>query len=64
MSCPVTIRETPYDPYGSYGDKSMRGAYRSIGINRNDFMALIQMQTGYGSGLQAGGMDCLRVQCI
>ena len=37
-------QETPYDPYGSYGDKSMRGAYRSIGINRNDFMALIQIR--------------------
>lgn len=35
---------TTYDPYGSYGDKSMRGAYRSIGINRNDFMALIQIR--------------------
>lgn len=35
---------TPYDPYASYGDKSMKGAYRSIGINRNDFLALIQMR--------------------
>ena len=35
---------TPYDPYASYGDKSQRGMYRSIGINRNDFMALIQMR--------------------
>ena len=35
---------TPYDPYGAYGDKSMNGAYRSIGINRNDFMSLIQMR--------------------
>ena len=35
---------TPYDPYASYGDPSMKGAYRSIGINRNDFMALIQMR--------------------
>ncbi len=35
---------TPYDPYGAYGDTSMRGAYRSIGVNRNDFMALIQMR--------------------
>ena len=35
---------TPFDPYASYGDKSMKGAYRSIGINRNDFMALIQMR--------------------
>ncbi len=35
---------TAYDPYASYGDSSMRGAYRSIGINRNDFCALIQMR--------------------
>lgn len=35
---------TPYDPYRSYGDKSMSGAYRSIGINRNDFMALLQLR--------------------
>ncbi len=35
---------TPYDPYASYGDKSMKGAYRSIGINRNDFMALLQIR--------------------
>ena len=35
---------TPYDPYLTYGDKGMKGAYRSIGINRNDFMALLQMR--------------------
>lgn len=35
---------TPYDPYAPYGDKSMRGAYRSIGINRNDFLSVIQMR--------------------
>ncbi len=35
---------TPYDPYAAYGDGSMKGAYRSIGINRNDFMALIQLR--------------------
>lgn len=35
---------TPYDPYLPYGDKSMSGAFRSIGINRNDFMSLIQMR--------------------
>lgn len=35
---------TPYDPYASYGDSSRRGAYRSIGINRNDFLALIQIR--------------------
>lgn len=35
---------TPYDPYAAYGDRSMRGAYRSIGINRNDVMSLIQIR--------------------
>ena len=35
---------TPFDPYATYGETSMRGAYRSIGINRNDFMALIQIR--------------------
>jgi dipeptidase len=35
---------TPYDPYATYGDPSLRGAYRSIGINRNDFMALFQIR--------------------
>ena len=37
---------TPYDPYGAYGDSSMKGAYRSIGINRNDFLSVIQMRPG------------------
>ena len=35
---------TPYDPYAPYGDKTMKGAYRSIGINRNDFLSVIQMR--------------------
>lgn len=35
---------TPYDPYLSYGDKSMKGAYRSIGVNRTDFLSVIQMR--------------------
>lgn len=35
---------TPYDPYGSYGDPAMRGIYRSVGINRNDFLALFQIR--------------------
>lgn len=35
---------TPYDPYGNYGDKSLQGAYRSIGINRNDFVSVIQLR--------------------
>ena len=35
---------TPYDPYAAYGDKSMKGVFRSIGINRNDFLSVIQMR--------------------
>lgn len=35
---------TPYDPYAAYGDKSKHGAFRSIGINRNDFLSVIQMR--------------------
>ena len=35
---------TPYDPYLTYGDKSMAGAYRSIGINRNDFLGFVQIR--------------------
>lgn len=35
---------TPYDPYEAHGDPAMRGAFRSIGINRNDFMALLQLR--------------------
>ena len=35
---------TPYDPYGTSGDSSMRGAYRCIGINRTDFLALLQLR--------------------
>ena len=36
------------DPYLPYGDKKMAGAYRSIGINRTDFMSAIQMRP-YGT---------------
>ena len=35
---------TPYDPYGKYGDPSLRGKYRPIGINRNNFLALTQLR--------------------
>lgn len=35
---------TPYDPYASYGDSSMKGAFRAIGVNRNDFLSVIQMR--------------------
>lgn len=40
---------TPYDPYGAYGDKAMRGAYRSVGINRNDFVSVIQLRPEHGN---------------
>lgn len=35
---------TPYDPYENHGNSAMKGIFRSVGINRNDFMALIQMR--------------------
>ena len=35
---------TPYDPYSECGDPSMCGAYRSIGVNRTDFLALLQLR--------------------
>ena len=44
---------TPYDPYASYGARENRGVYRSIGINRNDFVALIQLRPDLPTDLQA-----------
>ncbi len=35
---------TAYDPYLSYGDKTCSGKYRSIGINRTDDLAIIQIR--------------------
>ena len=35
---------TRYDPYVHSGDLSERGKYRAVGINRNDFVAVIQMR--------------------
>ena len=35
---------TPFDPYDTHADPLLRGAYRAIGINRNDFMALLQLR--------------------
>ena len=35
---------TPYDPYGKHGDAALRGKYRPIGINRNNFAALTQLR--------------------
>ena len=34
---------TPYDPYGKSAESSLKGKYRTIGINRTDFVALIQL---------------------
>ena len=44
---------TPYDPYAGYGESNMRGAYRSIGINRNDFMSLIQINDNRPEDIKA-----------
>ncbi len=44
---------TPYDPYKNYGDKSRAGAYRSIGINRNDFLGFIQIRPYMPKGSRA-----------
>lgn len=44
---------TLYDPYGNYSDKSLRGAYRSIGVNRTDFMSAIQIRPYAGEDSSA-----------
>lgn len=35
---------TPYDPYAASGAPEKRGMYRAIGINRTDFLAVIQIR--------------------
>ena len=35
---------TEYDPYATYGEKENRGAFRSIGINRNCSLAVIELR--------------------
>ena len=35
---------TEYDPYGSYGNHEKRGAFRSIGINRNCATTIIEIR--------------------
>ena len=35
---------TPYDPYEKHGEASLRGKYRPIGINRNNFLSLTQLR--------------------
>lgn len=44
---------TPYDPYASFGDPARRGMYRSIGVNRNDFCALLQLRPWRPEGFRA-----------
>ena len=44
---------TPYDPYAKSGDGLQKGKYRAIGINRNDFLALIQMRPDVPANCQA-----------
>ena len=59
---------TPYDPYLSYGDKSLAGKYRSIGVNRTDDLEIIQLRP-YGNKMtrpiewQAFGSNVFNV-CI
>ncbi|MCR5371655.1 MAG: C69 family dipeptidase, partial [Clostridium sp.] len=35
---------TPYDVYASHGDLSLQGLYRPTGINRNNFLSLVQLR--------------------
>ncbi len=35
---------TPYDPYANHGPENMRNAFRSIGVNRNNFLSLVQIR--------------------
>ena len=48
---------TPYDPYGSYGDPSLRGKYRPIGINRTDLLSINCIRPGKPA-------DCAAVQWL
>lgn len=44
---------TPYDPYGTFGDNAQRGMYRPIGINRNDFLELVQIRAELPSAIRS-----------
>lgn len=39
---------TKYDPYGRDDAEGCRGKYRPIGVNRTDFMGMIQLRPGVG----------------
>lgn len=43
---------TPFDPYGHHGPDDMRGAYRPIGINRNNILLLTQIRGGLPEGIR------------
>lgn len=40
------FQNTPYDPYITRGDLSNKGALRPVGINRNDFLSVLQVRQG------------------
>lgn len=44
---------TPYDPYATHGDPSMRGMYRPVGINRNCELSVIQLRPYVPEALRA-----------
>ena len=44
---------TDFDPYKTYGDLSKKGMYRPIGINRNDFLSIIQLRNHVSPAYQA-----------
>ena len=46
-------QDTPYDPYGTRGNELTRKYYRTIGINRNNECALIQIRPYAPEGLKA-----------
>ena len=46
MYCPPIYQGTFYDPYASYGEKRTARSIPSIGVNRTDFLSLIQMRPG------------------
>ena len=43
---------TPYDPYGHHGPDDMRGAYRPIGINRNNILLLTPIRADMPEGIR------------
>ncbi|MDO4753559.1 MAG: C69 family dipeptidase [Bacillota bacterium] len=44
---------TPYDVYAKHGNSAMKGAYRPIGINRNNFLGLVQIRPNQPKELKA-----------